>query len=397
LNKAVRAIHSCDVRQQSAGETRLQGRRILILSNFFSQGYGGTPESVLLLARELTALGIAVDVFCGRGLLVDAQALDVLPAEDDAAVFSAARPKMNAYAAVFVADSWNRRSPLLALKAAWSGIPVTYAAKGCLCRIEFRRLRDVKRVPYFLLVEWLPFMLARRVIFSSLAEQRAYMLPPLLWRRRAALLEEPFRGGAPGTRGPDACGPDTCLTLGFLAEISPRKGLLELIAGFGHYVAQHKDRRLRLRIAGQARRWAGDYLEACRALAERTGTAPLIEWCGAVRGDARKDFYRSLDLFLCPSRFESFGLTPLEALWQGTPVCVAPDVGVLEYLQADVPLLRMASLCEQDVAAAIAAFAKDATSWRGKGRAWAGRHTLVRTNAEIAGDFARILLGRAPP
>jgi glycosyltransferase involved in cell wall biosynthesis len=369
----------------------LKGLRILVLSNFFSQGYGGTPESILLLARELVALGVAVDVFCDRGLLVDAQTLDALPAEGDAAFFSAARPKMNGYAAVFVADSWNRRSPFLALRAAWSGIPITYAAKGCLCRIEFRRLRDVKRVPYFFLVEWLPFMLARRVIFSSLAEQRAYVLPPLLWRRRAVLLEEPFRGGTPGTGEPD-----TSLTLGFLAEISPRKGLLELIAGFGHYVAQHKDSRVRLRVAGHARRWAGDYLKACRALAERTGTAPLIEWCGAVRGDGRKDFYRSLDLFLCPSRFESFGLTPLEALWQGTPVCVAPDVGVLEYLQADVPLLRMASLREQDVAAAIAAFAKDATSWRGRGRAWAGRHALVRTNAEIAGDFARILLGRAP-
>jgi glycosyltransferase involved in cell wall biosynthesis len=368
-----------------------QGHRILVLSNFFSQGYGGTPESILLLAGELAAAGIAVDVFCNRGLFRDAQNLDVLPMEDNDSFLSAAKPRMDTYAALFIADSWNRNSPLQALKAARAGIPITYAAKGCLCRIEFRRLRDVKRIPYFLLVEWLPFILARRVIFSSQAEQRAYVLPPLLWRRRAVLLEEPFRGGTLGVGAPDAI-----LTLGFLAEISPRKGLLELIAGYGHYLEQHKDARVRLRIAGQARRWAGGYLEACRALAERNGSLGHIEWCGPVRGEGRKDFYRSLDLFLCPSRFESFGLTPLEALWQGTPVCVAPDIGVLEYLSESAPFMRLPSLCKEDIARAIAAFADHAGDWRNRARAWEGRHALTRTNAVIARDFMRILLGAEP-
>jgi glycosyltransferase involved in cell wall biosynthesis len=367
-----------------------QGRRILILSNFFSQGHGGTPESVLLLARELAAMGLAVDVWCRNGLLKDVQALEALPAADDHALFASQKPAIRAYAAIFIAGSWNRKAPWLALQAFIAGVPVSYAAKGCLCRIEFSRLRDMRRIPYLLLVEWLPIALARRLVFSSRAEQMAYVLPSWLWRRRAVCLAEPFRGDI---AGPRSLAP--VLTLGFLAEISARKGLFELIDGFGHFLSSHPDIRARLLIAGAPRRGSEAYLRACRTLAAQNGAAACIEWLEPVRGRDRRDFYCSLDLFMCPSRFESFGLTPLEALWQGTPVCAAPAMGVLEHLAPDAPVLTMPSLDKCSVATAIAAFAKDPEGWRAGGQAWKASHALRRTNAEIAAEFADILLGEA--
>lgn len=375
---------------KDAEEMLSHGRRILVLSNFFSQGHGGTPESVFLLARELAVTGLAVDVYCKRGLLKDAQALDALPSAQDDAVFLPEKPAIRIYSALFIAGSWNRKAPLLAFQAFTAGVPINYAAKGCLCRIEFSRLRDMRRIPYLFLVEWLPIALARRLVFSSRAEQRAFVLPSWLWRRRAVCLEEPFQGDAPGSASPSSV-----LTLGFLAEISPRKGLLELIEGFGHFLSSHADAQVRLRIAGQARSGSEAYLGTCRALAEKNGAAPHIEWLQQVRGAERRDFYRSLDLFMCPSVFESFGLTPLEALWQGIPVCVAPDLGVLEYLEPAAPVLSMASLKKTGIADAIATFVKDGASWRAKGRAWAGRSALRRSNIEIAADFSRILLDGA--
>jgi glycosyltransferase involved in cell wall biosynthesis len=364
------------------------GRRILILSNFFSEGHGGTPESVLLLAGELAACGFAVDVFCDKGLLRDAQTRDALPAMDDSAAFSSAAPDTVSYAALFIAGSWNKRAPLIALRAALAGVPIVYAAKGCLCRAEFERLRDLRRIPYFLLLEWLPLALAGRIVFSSRAEQKACVLPRWLWQRRAVLLSEPFRGGEPGSATPQA----GVLTLGFLAEISPRKGLFELIAGLGQYLAAQQGAAVRLKIAGPVRRGAEAYFEECQALAQSNGAAAHIEWCGPVRGAQRRDFYRSLDLFMCPSRFESFGLTPLEALWQGTAICVAPAVGLLEYIQPDAPVLRLAALGKKDIAGAITDLASNVEAWHRKGRAWEGRHALTRANAEIANDFFQTLL-----
>jgi glycosyltransferase involved in cell wall biosynthesis len=368
------------------------GHRILVLSNFFSEGHGGTPESVLLLAGELAACGVAVDVFCNKGLLRDAQMRDALPAMDDAAAFSSVTPDPGSYAALFIAGSWNRRAPLIALRAALAGLPIVYAAKGCLCRAEFERLRDLRRIPYFLLIEWLPLALAGRIVFSSRAEQEACMLPRWFWRRRAVLLPEPFRGDRLGSARPQA----GVLTLGFLAEISPRKGLFELIAGLGQYLAVQRGDAVRLKIAGPVRRGAEAYFEECRALAQSNGAAAHIEWCGPVRGAQRRDFYRSLDLFMCPSRFESFGLTPLEALWQGTAVCVAPAVGLLEYLQPDAPVLRLPALGKEDVAAAITDLVSNREVWCRRGRAWEGRHALTRANGEIANDFSHILLTATP-
>jgi glycosyltransferase involved in cell wall biosynthesis len=368
------------------------GRRILVLANFFTQGHGGTPESVLLLARALADCGVVVDVFCDKGLLRNVGGLDTLPAADADAAFSANRPDVKSYAALFVAGSWNRRAPLIALCAAWGRVPITYAAKGCLCRMEFERLRDARRIPYLLLVEVVLLALARIIIFSSRVELRASVLPRWLWQRRAAMLPEVFCGGQ---AGPDMARADV-VTLGFLAEISPRKGLYELIDGVGHYLATRPDAKIILKIAGPVRRGSEGYIEECRALAARNGAAACIEWCTPVRGAQRQDFYRSLDLFICPSRFESFGLTPLEALWQGVAVCAAPAMGVLEFLRDDAPVLRMSGLGKQDIAAAIAEAAENIDAWREHARAWKGHHSLMQTNAQIAKDFARILLDGKP-
>jgi glycosyltransferase involved in cell wall biosynthesis len=368
------------------------GRRILVLSNFFAQGHGGTPESVLLLARALADSGIAMDVFCGQGLLRDAGRLAALPAADNPAEFSPQRPAVKSYAALFIAGSWNRRAPLVALRAALGGVPITYAAKGCLCRAEFERLRDMRRIPYLLLVEIWLLVAARRIVFSSRAEQLASVLPRWLWQRRAALVPEVFGGDEVGSGVSQA----ETATLGFLAEISARKGLYELIEGVGQYLATRPGSRIHLKIAGQVRRGSENYLEKCRSLAARNGAAACIEWCAPVRGAQRRDFYRSLDLFVCPSRFESFGLTPLEALWQGVPVCAAPDMGVLEFLCADAPVLRMPALGKQEIADAIVQVTESRAVWRDRGQAWKDRPALAQTNMQIARAFSRLLLDGTP-
>jgi glycosyltransferase involved in cell wall biosynthesis len=367
-------------------------RRILILSNFFTQGHGGTPESVLLLARELARAGIATDVFCNKGLLCDAQLRRELPAADDLAGFSAQRPDVASYAALFVAGSWNRRAPLLVLAAARKGVPVTYAAKGCLCRAEFERARDMRRVPYLLLIEWLLLALARRIIFSSRLEQQASVLPRWLWRKKAVHLPEPFWSA-------QAAPPDenSVPTLGFLAEISPRKGLFELIEGLGQYLTMRPNAVLRLKIAGSVRKGSEHYFERCRTLAQRNGAAAHIEWCDPVRGAGRDAFYRSLDVFVCPSRFESFGLTPLEALWRGVAVCAAPGMGILEYLQPDAPVLRLSTLGKDELARALCEMMDDIERWCSKGRAWRERQALALDNSQIAADFARVLLDAKRP
>jgi glycosyltransferase involved in cell wall biosynthesis len=362
------------------------GRRVLVLCNHFTEGNGGTPESVLLLARQLDCLGIACDVSCDRGLCRDVGVRHQLPRAGEDNVFEPSIPPPAGYGALFVAGSWNLRSPAMVLRARLAGLPVVYAAKGCLSRIEFTRLRDMRRIPYLLLVEWWLLAAARHIVFTSSIEREACVVPHLLWGRKAVVVPEPFEGSAavaPAAR--DGA------TIGFLAEISPRKGLLELIDGFGVFLAKHPDSALRLKIAGMPRAGTQAYMETCKARSIRNGSAHRIEWLGAVRGAARDVFYSGLDLFVCPSRFESFGLTVLEALWQGTPVCSGRCLGVLEFLRREAPVAMMSSLRDADVAQSLAGF----LAVQPAAGAWRGQQAGMQSNRSIAQAFARLFFGEA--
>src|SRR5450432_1328161 len=95
------------------------GQRILILSSFFTEGHGGTPESVLLLARQLAALDLACN-----GLCRNVGRLAQLPRAHDGTFAPAGALKLQDYGGVLVAGSWNRRAPRLVLRAWLEGLPV---------------------------------------------------------------------------------------------------------------------------------------------------------------------------------------------------------------------------------------------------------------------------------
>ncbi len=71
-----------------------------------------------------------------------------------------------------------------------------------------------------------------------------------------------------------------------------------------------------------------------RARVAAAGLSERIRFCGEVPVDAVADWYRALDLFVAPQRWEGFGLTPLEAMACGVPV-LATRAGAFEELLVD--------------------------------------------------------------
>lgn len=110
--------------------------------------------------------------------------------------------------------------------------------------------------------------------------------------------------------------------LGTVAHLRREKGLDELIRAFG--LLESRRPGLGLRIAGEGPR--RDSLEELVHDLELDGS---VELCGFV-GDV-EDFYRSLDVYVQPSRSERFGLATLESMRFGLPV-VAADAGFLPEL-----------------------------------------------------------------
>jgi glycosyltransferase involved in cell wall biosynthesis len=119
------------------------------------------------------------------------------------------------------------------------------------------------------------------------------------------------------------------LTVGTL---QPRKNVESALRAFERLVAAGSDRRLAI-VGGRG--WRDE------ALAERIRRSPAAERVivtGRVSDDDLVGLYRAADCFLYPSRYEGFGLPPLEAMACGTAVIssnrtslpeVVGDAGVL--------------------------------------------------------------------
>lgn len=82
-------------------------------------------------------------------------------------------------------------------------------------------------------------------------------------------------------------------------------------------------------VAGRA---TGPHIEFENALKEKVRLAGLADRILFVGEHTNiNEWYRALDLFIAPQRWEGFGLTPLEAMASGVPV-VATDVGAFPEL-----------------------------------------------------------------
>jgi glycosyltransferase involved in cell wall biosynthesis len=263
---------------------------------------------------------------------------------------------------------------------------VVYTPKGNLAWAEFKRLRDVKKFPYLLTLELGLLSISDRIIFSSELEKR-YSLATSAFARKSAVVPEPFVG--PGLQ-PARSRPAGATRFGFLAEIAPRKGLAELIEAFitwqsgGELAAE-------LHVAGEPRPGSERYYEAVR---NRAGMAPRPEtiiFHGPLRGSERDDFYENIDFFVCPTRFESFGLTPLEALWHGKPVMVTENLGVLEFISDLECIVSLGQGRPGEILTALGAAMAARDRYLEAAKHWRMRTHPRLADRQLALDFSREL------
>ena len=124
----------------------------------------------------------------------------------------------------------------------------------------------------------------------------------------------------------------------YVGNIQPQKNLPRLVEAFAVVQAeldQHpRWRDLRLLIIG-------DYLTAhpdLRRSVIRSRVQQKVRFLGFVPVDTLRIFYRSAAAFVFPSLYEGFGLPPLEAMAQGTPV-VTSNVSSLPEVVGDAAVL----------------------------------------------------------
>jgi glycosyltransferase involved in cell wall biosynthesis len=112
----------------------------------------------------------------------------------------------------------------------------------------------------------------------------------------------------------------------FLGRITVQKGP-ELFLDAARKVLAREPRTLFV-VAGH-----GDMLPYILERTAELGLAESFLFTGFLRGDDIARAYASASVYVMPSVSEPFGLTPLEAMRQGTPVIVSRQSGVSEVIR----------------------------------------------------------------
>jgi glycosyltransferase involved in cell wall biosynthesis len=100
--------------------------------------------------------------------------------------------------------------------------------------------------------------------------------------------------------------------------------------GLSKFKGRHPKKKFKLLIIGKSNN--GKYA----SLAEKLGIQDNILYMGAIQHDHIAKFYLASDIFSMPSRFDTFGLTVLEAMAASLPVIISTNVGAKDIVKQGI-------------------------------------------------------------
>lgn len=124
---------------------------------------------------------------------------------------------------------------------------------------------------------------------------------------------------------------DHCL-IGCFGRIRSQKGTDRFVEIAMRLIKRHPD--VTAVITGGTTADNRNFLEDLMGRVQRAGLAERIQFLGEQPDAKVPEYFRALDLFVAPQRWEGFGLTPLEAMASGVPV-VATRAGAFEEMIRD--------------------------------------------------------------
>ncbi len=128
------------------------------------------------------------------------------------------------------------------------------------------------------------------------------------------------------------------VTVLFVGRLEYRKGIDVLLAAIPHILEQNPT--IRFRILGDdtlaAASGTGTYKEQYLATPLATRWSGQVSFEGRVSDEVLAAAYKACDIFVAPSRFESFGLVFLEAMREAKPVIGGETGGIPEIIANNV-------------------------------------------------------------
>jgi len=181
----------------------------------------------------------------------------------------------------------------------------------------------------------------------------------------------------------------------YLGGYDVRKNLPMLLCAYT-YVKRGLGSRYPLVLAGRLPRAPSPRLTAIEPLLDEFDLRDVVRVIGEVEEAAKPALYRDAACFVYPSRYEGFGLPPLEAMACGTPV-VTTTASSLPQVVGNAGFLVRPDDVQGTAGAIIAILTQEdlAESLRQKGLAQAGLFSWERMAQETLGIYERCQTGLA--
>jgi glycosyltransferase involved in cell wall biosynthesis len=170
----------------------------------------------------------------------------------------------------------------------------------------------------------------------------------------------------------------------YLGGYEIHKNVMNLLHAYT-YVAKALGTDYPLVLAGRKPTQVTETFPDYEGYIERVGLANHVRWIGFVDEVDKPVLYRNAETFVFPSRYEGFGLPPLEAMACGTPV-VASDSGSLIEVIGDAGFAVHPDAPRDMAGAIIATIVQEnlAAELRQKGLAQAAKFSWEKTATETA-------------
>lgn len=185
--------------------------------------------------------------------------------------------------------------------------------------------------------------------------------------------------------------PERARLIGCYGRIRASKGTDVFVQAMLKVVKDHDAQAL---IMGRAVPKDRAFLNAIKDRIAAEGAQDSFHFLPEVPVERMADWYRVLDLYVAPQRWEGFGLTPIEAMACGVPV-VATRVGAFEQIVTPETGALAAADAPDALAEAVSAALSDPAqmlNWAENARRHvATRFSITREAAELTALYERVL------
>ena len=297
--------------------------KVLIFSKLFKIGGGGHPQALHAMSHSMKKK-IIFDVYHDDGFSINIGSkfnLKNILAKDKKKL------KLNSYNAFIICGSWQIKILYFLIIAKLKKRKIIYMPKGNLSLYEFYSYRGLLKLPVLFTVEIIKILLSDLIIYTSELEKKYSFSNSFIFKKYLILpdyyklVKKKLRSNHKEKK---------IFNIGFIAQYSKRKSLIECIDSFELLCNSHPKKKFFFFIAGTPVKKNSKYYNDIikRICLSKYNNKIFI--LGHLDGLDKRLFYKKMNLILYPSKYESFGLIALEGIEYGCNILTTFFIGALE-------------------------------------------------------------------